>query len=54
MNKKLTFSLAAGVAGTAALSHALTCYLVKMAVDRQMPSIPAGLTRAAIRGSGCT
>lgn len=54
MNKKLTFSLAAGVAGTAALSHALTCYLVKMAVDRQMPSTPAGLTRAAIRGSGCT
>ena len=54
MNKKVTFSLAAGVAGTAALSHALTCYLVKMAVDRQMPSTPAGLTRAAIRGSGCT
>lgn len=54
MNKKLTLSLAAGVAGTAALSHALTCYLVKMAVDRQMPAAPAGLTRAAIRGSGCT
>jgi pimeloyl-ACP methyl ester carboxylesterase len=54
MNKKVTFSLAAGVAGTAALSHALTCYLVKMAVDRQMPAAPAGLTRAAIRGSGCT
>lgn len=54
MNKKLTFSLAAGVAGTAVLSHALTCYLVKMAVDRQMPSSPPGLTKAAIRGSGCT
>lgn len=54
MNKKVTLSLAAGVAGTAALSHALTCYLVKMAVDRQMPAAPAGLTRAAIRGSGCT
>lgn len=54
MNKKVTFSLAAGVAGTAALSHALTHYLVKMAVDRQMPAAPAGLTRAAIRGSGCS
>lgn len=54
MNKKVTLSLAAGVAGSAAISHALTCYLVKMAVDRQMPAAPAGLTRAAIRGSGCT
>lgn len=54
MNKKVPFSLAAGVVGTAVLSHALTCYLVKMAVDRQMPATPAGLARAAIRGSGCS
>ena len=54
MNKKLTLSLAAGVAGTAALSHALTCYLVKMAVDRQMPSSMPQLARNAIRGSDFT
>ena len=54
MNKKVTVSLAVGVAGTAALSHALTCYLVKMAIDRQMPVSSSGLARAAIRGSGCT
>ena len=55
MNKKVAISLtaAAGIAGTAVLSHALTHYLVNMVVDRKMPALPNGLTRAAIRGTGC-
>ena len=55
MNKKMTLSLAAaGVAGTALLSHALTRYLVRIAIDREMPVTPTGITRAMVRGSLCS
>lgn len=44
---------AAGVAGGAAVSHALTRFLVKVAVDRNFPTSAATIARAAIRGSSC-
>ncbi len=50
MKKTVALSLAAGIAGTAILSHALTRCLVGMAVDRQMPAVPGRLAKAMIRG----
>ncbi len=55
MNKRQAAAVtAASVAGTAAASHLLTTYLVKMAVDRQAPGAAGSLARTAIRGSGCS